>query len=251
MYTLLIAEDEPLERQALRIIIERDFFNIKILDDAKNGVDVINKAKLFKPNIILMDIKMPEKSGLDAQREIIKFLPNVKTIITTAYEDFNFAQSSIKVGVIDYLLKPVKPYDLKNSIEKAIKLIEIYNINNSIDLNNKSNNENIINTVLAYIDNHYSESITLNTAANFVHLTPQYLSKIFKKQTGTTFVQCVTNTRLKQAKKLLVTTNKSITEVSLEVGYIDPSYFSKVFLKHEYVSPYKYKLKHHKLRDSF
>lgn len=97
MYKLMIVEDEPLERKALRIILKKEFYNIDIIEDSKNGEEAVLKAKVFKPDIILMDIKMPEKTGLDAQKEIIEFLPNVKTIIITAYEQFSYAQTAIKM----------------------------------------------------------------------------------------------------------------------------------------------------------
>lgn len=241
MYKLMIAEDEPLERRALRIILEKNFFNIEIIDDAKNGIEAIKNARLNKPDIILMDIRMPEKTGLDAQKQIISFLPNVKTIILTAYGDFNYAQTAIKYNVIDYLLKPVRPSDLKNSINKALNLI---NKETSSKISKKSlsgTEENPIKAAIKYINDNYTQQLTLNLVANLVHLNPQYFSRYFKSKTGYTFTQYITKLRIDKAKKLLATSDKSITQISLEVGYIDPAYFSKVFYKSEKKSPCKYK----------
>ncbi|KEH93902.1 response regulator, partial [Clostridium botulinum] len=170
MYKLMIAEDEPLERRALRIILEKNFFNIEVIDDAKNGIEAIKNARLNKPDIILMDIRMPEKTGLDAQKQIISFLPNVKTIILTAYGDFNYAQTAIKYNVIDYLLKPVRPSDLKNSINKALNLI---NKETSSKISKKSlsgTEENPIKAAIKYINDNYTQQLTLNLVANLVHL---------------------------------------------------------------------------------
>ena len=246
MYKLLIAEDEPLERKALKIILEREFYNIDIVEDAKNGDDAVNNAKLYKPDIILMDIKMPEKTGIDAQREIIKFLPNVKTILITAYGDFNYAQKAIKFGVFDYLLKPVKPSDLKSSIEKSIKAIEKIQSTKTANFSNNNLPEDMLKTVLNYIHSNYNHQITLNDVAKFVHLNTQYFSRYFKNKTGTTFTQYITNIRIENAKKLLINTNMSISQIALQVGYSDPAYFSKVFVKCEQQSPYKYKQNHTK-----
>ncbi|KYH29507.1 MULTISPECIES: response regulator transcription factor [Clostridium] len=244
MYKLMIVEDEPLERKALRIILKKEFYNIDIIEDSKNGEEAVLKAKVFKPDIILMDIKMPEKTGLDAQKEIIEFLPNVKTIIITAYEQFSYAQTAIKYGVIDYLLKPIRPIDLKMVVNKALKSIEKVDSIKVKDLKSKDISENTIKAVLKYIDNNYSRDISLNTVANHVHLNSQYLSRYFKQKLGITFTQYVTNLKIEKAKKLLINTDKSITQVSMEVGFSDVSYFSKVFYKNENLSPYKFKCKY-------
>src|SRR5690348_13074547 len=98
MYTLMIIEDEPMEREALHRIISKEFKDqIRILDDAKNGIEAIKKAQQNKPDIILMDIRLPGKNGLEVQEEVISLLPNVQTIIQTAYSDFNYAQKALKL----------------------------------------------------------------------------------------------------------------------------------------------------------
>lgn len=246
MYKLLIAEDEPLERKALRIILKRYFYNIDILKDCKNGCETVFNAKVYRPNIILMDIKMPKKNGLEAQKEIIDFLPNVKTIILTAYQKFDYAKEAIEYGVSNYILKPVRPDDLKSAVTKVIHSIE--KLDSSSPIKNNSNfceNEDTIKSILKYINNNFNNRINLTSTANFAHLNPQYLSRYFKQKTGTTFTKYITNLRIEKAKKLLTTTDKSITQVALEVGYLDVAYFSKVFLKSEKLSPYKFKMKNH------
>lgn len=238
----MIVEDEPLERKALRIILQREFFNVDIKEDSKNGLEAVLNAKIHKPDIILMDIKMPQKTGLEAQKDIIDFLPNVKTIIMTAYGEFNYAQEAIKYGVIDYLLKPVKPADLTFSVNKALKSIEKIDSLKITKLKSKEVPESTLKTILNYINNNYNRQINLNIVAEFVHLNPQYLSRYFKQKIGMTFTQYITNLRIENAKKLLVNTDKSITQIAMEVGYVDVAYFSKVFFKNEKKSPYKFKM---------
>ncbi|AKL95134.1 two component transcriptional regulator, AraC family [Clostridium aceticum] len=241
MYKLMIVEDEPIERKALRMILNRNFFNLDIVEDAKNGIEAVELAKIYKPHIILMDVKMPENTGLEAQKRIIKFLPEVKTIMLTAYSDFDYAQEAIKVGAVDYLLKPANPNDIKIAVEKAITATR--NKESRKPTHPQSNDvpENILDAVITYIDNNFTEKITLDTAAKFVHLHPQYFSKYFKKNVGVTFTDYIAKLRIERAKNLMINTDKTIAQISSEVGYTDPAYFSKVFLKYEKQSPYKYK----------
>ncbi|AOY77133.1 response regulator transcription factor [Clostridium formicaceticum] len=241
MYKLMIVEDEPIERKALRMILSRHFFNLDIVEDAKNGIEAVDLAKIYKPDIILMDIKMPENTGLEAQKRIIKFLPEVKTIVLTAYSDFNYAQEAIKSGAVDYLLKPANAGDIKTAVEKAIASIQN---KESLKTNHPQPidvSENVLEAAMSYIEKNFTEKITLDTVANFVHLHPQYFSKYFKKNLGITFTDYIAKLRIEKAKNLMIHPEKTIAQVALEVGYTDPAYFSKVFLKYEQQSPYKYK----------
>lgn len=242
MYRLLIADDETLERQAMRLVLRKSFKNLDIVEDAKTGSEAILFAKKYNPHIIIMDIKMPEKNGLEAQEEISKFLPNVKTIILTAYDDFNFAQNAIKLGVKDYILKPAKPSEVKDSINKILFLLKKRDKNFTTLNNNKiDSDKNIIHTAIDFINKNFNKNISLESAAEEVHLSPQYFSRYFKYNTGINFIDYLSKIRLKESKRLLTTTDKSIRNIALSVGYIDPAYFSKVFTKYEGLSPNKYR----------
>lgn len=239
MYKLLIAEDESLERKALRIILQKKFDNVEIINDAKTGIEAIDLAYKYRPEIIIMDIKMPEKNGIEALESITQFLPYVKTIILTAYNDFDFAKRAIQLGVIDYILKPAKPSELYQSMDKVLGLLP--NINdNFIDVESPSKSDPI-NEAINYIHKNFNKNISLESVSSHVYLNPQYFSRYFKSHTGVNFIDYVSQIRIQEAKKLLVCTNNSISNISLSVGYMDPSYFSKVFIKYEGVAPHKYR----------
>ena len=239
MYNLLIAEDENLERRALRYIIENKTNNINICGEAKSGAEAIEMAKINAPHIILMDIEMPELSGLEAQKEIIKFLPCVNTIILTAYDDFPFTQAAIRLKVTDYLLKPIRPIDLTASINRCITFINIQN--NEVLSDNL--NDTLIKEAIKFIDKNYNQSINLELVADYVHLNPQYFSRYFKSKVGINFIDYLCNYRIKKAKDLLLNTDNNITEISQKIGYFDSSYFSKVFFKSVGMTPHKFR--HH------
>lgn len=251
MYKLLIAEDEALERKALRLILNKYFNNLTILEDAKTGNEAVNLSLKYKPDIILMDIKMPEKDGIEALEDIIEFTPNTKTVVLSAYDNFVYAQKAIKLGVCDYILKPAKPIEIKNSIDKIIK-----SIGNSPEINSKvsknsSEDSSLIEKAVNYINDNFTNNINLESVASYVHLNPQYFSRYFKNNMGINFIEYLSRIRIKEGKKLLVSTDKSITNISLIVGYTDASYFTKVFMKHEGVSPHKYRALNRKLNTKF
>ncbi|WP_411681856.1 response regulator [Clostridium thailandense] len=245
MCKLLIVDDEAFERKVIRFMLKKNFSNIEIVAEAANGDDAILLAKKYKPNILIMDIKMPGKNGLEAQQSIIQFNPNVKTIILTAFDNFNFAQNAIKLGVVDYILKPIRPEELSNSVTKVISLLKSEKIFSQSSEDISSNKDPIFKAV-KYIKKNFNKNLTLESVSEFVHLNPQYFSRYFKNNTGVNFTEYVSKVRIKEGKKLLVSTNRSISSISLDLGYIDPAYFTKVFIKYEGISPHKYRLSNQK-----
>lgn len=116
MYRLLIADDEQLERQALRFIIENNLPDIEVIGETGDGASAIDIATSEKPDIVLMDIRMPGMNGLEAAKKIRTLLPDTIVIMLTAMEEFNYAKEALTIGVADYLLKPVRPNDLVRTL---------------------------------------------------------------------------------------------------------------------------------------
>jgi two-component system response regulator YesN len=93
-----------------------------------------------------------------------------------------------------------------------------------------------------YIRERFAEGdISLNTVAEFVGLSPNHFSTVFSQETGETFIECLTGTRLQRARELLKTTSIRSSEIAYMVGYNDPHYFSYVFKKNVGMSPSEYR----------
>lgn len=123
MFKVLIVDDEEIERISMRKILSEAFKGLE-LKEARNGQMAVDIAKDYRPDIILMDIKMPGLNGLDAIREIMKTAPSVKCIMVTAHDTFEFAREALQLGVKDYLLKPSKVSEIIATVDKVMKEIE-------------------------------------------------------------------------------------------------------------------------------
>ncbi len=107
MYNILLADDEGIVTDALQFIIEKNFGGECRVAVAKNGRQAIELAESFKPDIAFLDIQMPGINGLKAMEEIRIQNPRVKTLILTAYDNFDYAKEALRLGAVDYLMKPI------------------------------------------------------------------------------------------------------------------------------------------------
>jgi two-component system response regulator YesN len=125
MKRILIVDDERPVIEGISLIVKRDLSGeFEIAGHAMSGRDAIEKAATLAPEIILMDVKMPGISGLDAIREIRKRGSASAFILVTAYERFDIAREAVELGVIDYLLKPISKDKLGQALRHAADSIE-------------------------------------------------------------------------------------------------------------------------------
>ena len=100
----------------------------------------------------------------------------------------------------------------------------------------------VISEAMRYIEEHYAdEDLSLNMLASHVNLSPNHLSMIFSQETGETFIRCLTDYRMTKARELLRCTSKKSSEISQDVGYRDPHYFSYLFKKTQGMTPTQYR----------
>lgn len=129
-YRLIIADDEYFIRQKLKKIIEYEKLELELAGDYENGLQVIEFLKNNHADIVLLDIKMPKYSGLETAQYIHGHCPDTKVIILSGYNDFEYARTTLRYGVFDYLLKPVEPSALNSTLEKCIAAINEIQISN-------------------------------------------------------------------------------------------------------------------------
>lgn len=105
--TILMAEDHKLMRVGLKSIFE-DYDDLDVIAEAQTGVEAVKLAKELKPDVILMDIGLPELDGIQATKKIKEFDKNTKIIMLTSHSDENEVNNAIEAGVNAYALKDIK-----------------------------------------------------------------------------------------------------------------------------------------------
>lgn len=379
MLKVLIADDEITIRTGIKKILQSYHLDLEIVAEAADGELALELARKHQPDLLLVDINMPFLSGLRFLEKIRNDLPDALTIIITGYDEFKYAQKAIRLGVLDYLLKPInrqklfecvsyaidiyniqseenvnkklanqrfeiyKPYAqedflkscIENKLEKSLitkklNLLKIkietpmslfiindklHILKNFLDLVNgysfyndkylvlliESNNKSIHDTkkllykewikhtsneficlsnilengilnlydtyknlielhgeekqlvkniewITNYIENHYANpTLTLQELADKCYVSPSYLTRIMRQKLGLSFIEYVTEVRLKRATQLLITDDDEIYiyQIAKSVGYNSQHYFSRIFKNKIGMSPKEYRENFH------
>lgn len=119
---IALVDDEVLFRKGIAFLLQRED-NIEIIFEASNGEELVNKLleNEVKPDIIIMDLKMPVLNGVEATKIIRKSFPEIKIIALTSYDSKSFIANMIQVGAVAYLIKNTTPKDLIKTINEVSK----------------------------------------------------------------------------------------------------------------------------------
>lgn len=118
---IYLVDDEQPVLDGLSATIRKFFPDVDICGYAKSGRDAVEGVAREKPDIVLMDVRMPGMSGLDALRELRRLAPDTLPILLTAYERFDIAREAFGLGVYDYLVKPVEQETLAQAVRGALE----------------------------------------------------------------------------------------------------------------------------------
>ncbi|WP_240843607.1 response regulator [Acidaminobacter sp. JC074] len=121
MYKVMIVDDEQIVREGIKFSLENHYKDrLKVVCMARNGRDAISNFEDYHPDIVLMDIQMPGLNGIESIRQILEMNKSVKFVIISAYEQFEYAKEALKMGVSDYITKPIEEQNLFSVIDSVI-----------------------------------------------------------------------------------------------------------------------------------
>lgn len=249
--TILIVDDEPKTRQGLKKTLElwsAGRFNILTAASGSEALDILDQQQV---HLLITDIRMPEMSGLHLIEALESHSNKPVVIIISGYSEFEYAQHALRLGALNYLLKPLNKQKLIEAVEQALAvkedrirtgIMEKIMDTKLVDVAKEDEHtRSPIREAMRFIDEHIKEPLHLQEVAQHVHLNPSYFSALFKEQTKLTFIEYVTRNRLQLAKHLLVNTNMPIVEIAEEVGYQTAKYFIKLFKEYEGLTPSQYR----------
>lgn len=253
MISIIIVEDEPILRESICETTDWQSLKAQVVYAASDAFDGERAIREYKPDIVITDITMPERSGLE-MIERLADLADCEFIILSGYDEFEYAQKAMSFGVKAYLLKPVDDAELMKVLQKTIGSIEerkryiaqapwlekgkVQTQDGQVfaDLN-QVHQIRYLEQLFAILKKEYATDLTLKKVSQELHISESYLVKLIKQGTGFTFLELLTLYRINEAITLLNTSDLRIYEIASEVGYRDARYFSNVFNKIVGVNP--------------
>lgn len=236
---ILIVDDEPKIRTGMHHLLSRhEGWQVEAFADARSALDHISEQGA---DVVITDITMPEMNGLDMLEEIHKRNPLIPLFILSGYSRFEYAQRAIELNVKKYFTKPTDPMKLIEALES----LECSQQKQVAELHTEVGESHIHNLqvlrAIDYMEQHYAEKLSLADVARAVYISPNYLSDLFRKNTGCKFSDYLLNLRMKRAEKFLREPNFSVGNVAQAVGFVDSRYFSSAFKKYSGMTPREYR----------
>jgi hypothetical protein len=248
MYNLLIVDDEPIIRRGIKSLATLAEIGISEIFEAGNAekcLEIVDKEHI---DIIMLDINMPNTDGLTLAKMLKEKNKNFAIIMVTGYDYFEYMQTAIRLGVDDYLLKPVNKTDIELVLRRMIDKIEKIRLENrlselSVTSENITTGDNSsFKAVREYMNEHLFDSdLSLGYMAENLGFNSSYLSGIIKQIYGIPFQEYLTLKRMEQAKILCLSTDMKNYEIAEEIGYEDVNYFTNRFKKTFGITPKQFK----------
>ena len=244
MLKVLIVEDEEMIRKGIVLTVDWAALDCMVVGEAANGVQGLEAARRLEPSLIITDLKMPQMDGIEMLKALRAQGCTAYVIILTAYDNFSYAQSALRLGAVDYLLKPFHDGDLENAITRVQQRMKPEAAETApLGIVRKGDKSKYVQEAMDYISAHYNDpDISVGTVAQSLNISEGYLSHTFKKETDYTLLNYLTRYRIHKAMELLKDCRVKVYEVAEQVGYRDIAYFSATFKKYAGISPSEYQL---------
>ena len=229
---ILIVEDEKRTADTFSEILRDNFQDAVVCSVCYSAASALDALKKQTVDLVITDICMPDMNGLELIKRIILLHPSVRIAVLSAYDDYEYVRQAFRLGVKDYLLKPVDRVELARVVHLCAG-----ELGERPAPQEEEANQRIIRKVKKVIQENLGQSITLSFLAECVNLNPQYLSSFFKESTGENLFTYVARKRIEKAQDLLVHSGLKIYEIAEISGYSDTKYFSYVFKKMTGMTP--------------
>ncbi len=257
---ILLVDDEVIALRALKKRVDWVKYGFTEVFDARNidaAKEILRQEKI---DLILCDIEMAGENGLDLVGYVKESYPDMHSVMLTCHAEFSYAQQAIRYGAEDYILKPIDYEELDVLLQRISSEIrneahqeKIENlVQRTLDVRAEKgegdpaaadSNEQHVLAIREYIEEHIQEKITMKTLADHMHMNEQHLMRVFKKETGQSVLDYVTQRRIAIASRMLKETSYSINFIANCVGSENYSYFTKVFKKQTGYTPSEYRAK--------
>lgn len=260
---LLIADDEAVIRQGL-LSLDWKSIGMEEVYAVSNGEEA-RELLLSEPvDIVIFDIRMPGMTGLELSEMIRERSMDTAVVLLTGFSEFDYAVKAIRSGVYEYLLKPINPRELFDTITDVKLRLEQERYKRDLVREHESREgkydtvsqvrnyflkvSKSTRNILSDLAEEFCHPISLSGLAQRYHFTSSYMSKKIRQETGYSFIDILNAVRLMNAASFLQAGEK-VNAACEKAGFNDQRYFSQIFRKVFGCSPSEYKKEEHDASD--
>ncbi|WP_134698596.1 response regulator [Ammoniphilus sp. YIM 78166] len=246
MYKVLVVDDEVWMCEGLRKIIGKLNLEFSVTDTAHDGRQALSKLANDDFDLVITDIRMPTMDGLALMKQMRELHYTQPVVIISAHNEFEYARDALRMGAVDYLVKPVKNEELFLVLTNLQELWQGEDTKApqeemKVDLNQLNGGVELVQSIMGIIEHSYMEDLSLAILAEQAGFNSSYLSRLFKMETGKGFVQYLREVRMKHACEMLAKTSLTNIEIAKRVGFWDEKHFRRVFKKDFGLTPGEYR----------
>jgi len=214
---VIVADDERPARFVLSSMLADLGFPAGSIVEAASGAALVEAASSAAPDCAFVDVRMPGMDGLAAIEAASPLCPLAKWVVVSSHAEFEYARGALRLGVTEYLLKPVRPEELRLCVER-------------LGVGPASPAEDrVLGPVIDYLGRNFNADASVAEAAELAGVTPNYLSALFRRKTGTTISEHLARLRIEEAGRLIREEGLSVAEAARAVGYADVRHFTRKF----------------------
>lgn len=230
MIKVLIAEDEKRASRGLCSLLSMISDEIEIVGEAYDGRMAFEMIKNLHPDVVFTDIRMPYMDGIALIKAVKEYGIDVKFVIISAYEEFEFARQAVSLGVVEYLVKPITLEDAEAVWEKIRE-----SGNSKQDRQNKKLKDDypqahpLVQKALDLIECGYGTRISQKEIAENLGISAEYFSFLFSRDVRENFSKFLRKYRIEKARQMIDKGESSCEQIAYSVGFSDMKYFYKCF----------------------
>ncbi len=260
---LLIADDEAVIRQGL-LSLDWKSIGMEEVYAVSNGEEARELLLSTAVDIVIFDIRMPGMTGLELSEMVRERSMDTAVVLLTGFSEFDYAVKAIRSGVYEYLLKPVNPRELFDTITDVKLRLEQERYKRNLVREHESQegkydtvsqvrnyflkvSKSTLN-ILTDLAEEFCHPLSLNELSQRYHFTSSYMSKKIRQETGYSFMDILSAVRLMNAATFLQAGEK-VNAACEKAGFNDQRYFSQIFRRVFGCSPSEYKKEEHDASD--
>lgn len=254
MLKVLLVDDEAPILNNLHQVLPWSEMGMEVAGLARSGMEALELASRYTPDLVLSDIRMPVMDGLTFITKLRELGSGAEIFLLTGYEEFEYAREAIKLRVKDYISKPIHYGELEVKIretgeeirmkrvkERYYGSLPLFGDTSEPEEPGRKTPEQMMAAALEYINSHMGQDLGIEELSERLGISPSYFCLLFKNHVGQTFVEYLTRQRVEAAKFLLEHSDRSITQIGANVGYHERRYFTRVFQKATGMTPSEYR----------